>query len=69
MATVAEPSQTALQDGSVLALMDAINSGGAIIVLEAVVVHPVTSMIVTTYVPSTSPVAIVVVWLRGSFQE
>jgi hypothetical protein len=48
MATVAEPSQTALQDGSVLALMDAIKSGGAIIVLEAVVVHPVTSMIVTT---------------------
>jgi len=64
----AEPSHTELQDGVLLALIDATNSGGAIIVLEAVVVQPDASMTVTTYVPSTNPVAIVVVWLRGSSQ-
>ena len=48
MVTVAEPLHIALQDGSLLALMDATNIGGAIIVLEAVVVHPDASITVTT---------------------
>jgi len=58
-ATVASPSATPLHDGSLLTEMLAVNSGGSVKVMVAVVVHPLASLTVTVYsTPAESPVPV-----------
>ncbi len=58
---VADPSQTPLQLGFVLALSETTSNGGAVMLSLAVVIHPVASTTVTVNKPSANPVAVVVV--------